>query len=318
MGPLPVWANDQYVLVTSSGPSTDTILQTLSSDGKPGPTFATIGQDVGTMHWFAHPLVWTGSALGVLLRAGTGEPVLVRIDRNGQILGSTKLAVDPNVDDATLAWADDRFVVAWVNQRQNQVSLAEVTADGVAMAAQSSTSGPDYNAVSSLVASPTTYAWMIEPISGSPKVVFLDRASGTFTTDPTSLSGLPVMTVRDGQFDLIGGGPLTSFQQVDPSGSNGQSVSVQFPGHVTDVLPTDTGFRLYGVDHSISAPFAIYTMEIDPTGMPTNQPTMIGMVPDGQSFAGVGAVPRDGGAAAYIAFGQQTSFTQQLIQQCDP
>ena len=134
---------------------------------------------------------------------------------------------------------------------------------------------------------------------------------------PYDFHGLTVLAARDGQLDLIGGTVRAYFQQVDPSGAEYQPVPFQFPAGVTDAFPTAGGYRLYGVLVPVSGPYDIYSIDIDPAGSPTNQATMLGTTPAGQSFAGVGAVPRDKDVSAYVAYGLQGSFTERLIQQCD-
>ena len=323
----PVWIGDEYVVIGAAGAGMDTILQVVSGDGVPGAQFATIPQSEGTVEVSGHPSAWSGSSLGVLVRSNTANTFeLVRFAHDGTRLGQTTMMKDNRLASyANVVWANDRFVVAWIDMSSgtgNILDVQEIGPDGTLGMARQLTAtdvGSSFTLLRQLASTSTSYAINVQNLNSPPVAVVIDRTTGTVAHyAPGTEFYNANLVARDPAFALLAGTSPAHFETVDGSAMPGPMVNLPLAGNGT-LVPTPSGYHVYDLVSSGGQPPTMReldAMDLDARGFSTGPESAITTI--AQSANGVAGIFRGNGYAAYFEYGSGTTYTLRLMQQCMP
>ena len=310
----PVWTGNEYLMLTSWRPG---VIQRIGGDGSLGPTIQ-LAEDVIPA---GSSIAWSGDTIAVLA-GGEATRDLVRYKLDGTRLGATNIRMtDPAYDSASVVWAGDRYVVAWMNEAAAMAQVQEVSADGVlgtvyTIGSRSPESANiPFNDVRGLVANATAYALELADVNASTKgYVVIDRATGAISTTaaPQDVAGSQLRERDDSSFGLFG---FREFYVLDSNGlSAGTPVAIN--DYVSDMARTDDGYHLWTTaSYMTTMTSTSSTLDMDLDGNLLTSPAPVMMYP---SLNGAGGIWRDNGYLTVEDDGAAPDITVRLVQQCTP
>lgn len=316
----PVWTGSDYLVLSQQQPG---VLQRIGNDGTLGATIQ-VGENMALT---GTSVAWTGSTIGIVAKGATTRD-LVRLKLDGSALGTTTIAPFSNLYDSMhIAWAGDRFVIAWMDMDAQTAYLEEFSADGVPGTAYSVRSAsPDsasliFNIVEAIATNASSYVMQLGNYGSATAVwIVIDRATGSMShvVAPDKQYYQTNLVTRDSTSFAIYARSALIFRVLE---STGLSAGTAVPGGSTffDVERGATGYHVWSTQVDMTAKTATTSgLDMDLDGNLVSNPVAVTAYPTDQSYGLAGGVSRGNGYATAVEYGPNPNLTMRLVQECLP